>query len=33
MGAAYSSLGQTKILYATPLVLLDEKAKFLQRVP
>ena len=33
MGAAYSSLGQTKVLYATSLVLLDAKAKFLRRKP
>ena len=33
MGAAYSSLGQTKLLYATSLVLLGEKAKFLRRKP
>ena len=31
MGAAYSSLGQTKVLHATSLVLLDAKAKFLRR--
>ena len=30
MGAAYSSLGQTKVLYATSLVLLGAKAKFLR---
>ena len=29
MGAAYSSLGQTKVLYATYLILLGAKAKFL----
>ena len=33
MGAAYSSLGRTKVLYATSLVLLDAKAKFLRRKP
>ena len=33
MGAAYSSLGQTKVLYATSLILLGAKAKFLQRQP
>ena len=33
MGAAYCSLGQTKILYATSLVLLGEKAKFLRKKP
>ena len=31
MGAAYSSLGWTKVLYATSLVLLVAKAKFLRR--
>ena len=33
MGAAYSSLSQTKVLYATSLVhvLLGAKAKFLRR--
>ena len=31
MGAAYSSLGLTKVLFATTLVLLCEKAKFLPR--
>ena len=31
MGAAYSSLGRTKVLYATSLVLLGAKAKFLWR--
>ena len=31
MGAAYSSLGQTKVLYATSLVLLG--GKFLRRKP
>ena len=30
MGAAYSSLGQTKVLYSTSLVLLGAKAKFLR---
>ena len=33
MGAAYSSLGRTKVLYATSLVLLGAKAKFLRRKP
>ena len=33
MGAAYSSLGATKVLYATSLVLLCAKAKFLLRIP
>ena len=33
MGAAYSSLVQTKVLYATSLVLHGAKAKFLQRKP
>ena len=33
MGAAYSNLGHTKVLYATSLVLLGAKAKFLQRKP
>ena len=33
MGAAYSSLGRTKVLYATSLVLLVAKAKFLRRKP
>ena len=33
MGAAYSSLGQTKVLYATSFGLLGAKAKFLQREP
>ena len=31
MGEAYSSLGQTKVLSATPFVLLGAKAKFLRR--
>ena len=31
MGAAYSSLGRTKVLYATSFVLLGAKAKFLRR--
>ena len=31
MGAAYSCLGQTKVVYAKSLVLLGAKAKFLQR--
>ena len=30
---AYSSLGRTKVLYATSLVLLGEIAKFLRRKP
>ena len=33
MGAAYSSLGRTKVLYATSLELLGAKAKFLRRKP
>ena len=33
MGAAYSSLGRTKVLHATSLVLLGAKAKFLRRKP
>ena len=33
MGAAYSSLGRTKVLYATSLVLLGAKAKYLRRKP
>ena len=33
MGAANSNLGRTKVLYATSLVLLGAKAKFLQRKP
>ena len=33
MGAAYSSLGRTKVLYATSFVPLDAKAKFLRRKP
>ena len=33
MDAAYSSLGRTKVLYATSFVLLGAKAKFLQRKP
>ena len=33
MGAAYFSLGQTKVLYATSLVLIGAKAEFLQRKP
>ena len=33
MGAAYSSLGHTKVLYATSLVILGAKAKFLRRKP
>ena len=31
MGAAYSSLCRTKVLYITSLVLLDAKAKLLRR--
>ena len=31
MIAAYSKLGRTKVLYATSLVLLGAKAKFLRR--
>ena len=31
MGAASSSLGRTKVLYAAPFVLLGAKAKFLRR--
>ena len=33
MLAAYSSLGRNKVLYATSLVLLGAKAKFLRRKP
>ena len=33
MGAAYSSLGRTKVLYATSLILRGAKAKFLRRKP
>ena len=33
MGAAYSSLGQTKVLYAFSLVLREAKVKFLRRKP
>ena len=33
MVAAYSSLGRTKVLHATFLVLLGAKAKFLHREP
>ena len=33
MGAAYSSIGRTKVLYATSLVFLGAKAKFLRRKP
>ena len=33
IGNVYSSLGCTKVLYATSLVLLGAKAKFLQRKP
>ena len=33
MGAAYSSLGRTKVLYAAFFVLLGTKAKFLRRKP
>ena len=31
MGATFSSLGRTEVLYATSLVLLGAKAKFLRR--
>ena len=33
MGAAYSNLGPTKVLYATSLILLGAKAMFLRRKP
>ena len=33
MGAAYSSLGLAKVLYATSLVLLGAKVRFLRRKP
>ena len=33
IGAAYFSLGRTKVLYTTSLVLLGTKAKFLRRKP
>ena len=33
MGAAYSSLGPTKVLYATSLELLGANAKFLRKKP
>ena len=33
MGTAYSRLGRIKILYATALLLLGAKAKFLRRKP
>ena len=33
MGAAYSSLGRTKVLYANFLVLIGAKARILQRKP
>ena len=33
MGAAYSSLGRTKVLHAISLVFLGAKAKFLRRKP
>ena len=33
MVAAYSSLSRTKVLYATSLVLLGAKTKFLRRKP
>ena len=33
MGSAYSSLGRTKVLFATCLALLGAKAKFLRRKP
>ena len=33
MGATYSSLGRTKVLYVTSIVLLGAKVKFLRRKP
>ena len=33
MGATFSSLGRTKVLYATSFVLLGAKAKFLRSKP
>ena len=33
MGVAYSSLGQTKVLYATSFVLFVAKTSFLRRKP
>ena len=33
MGTVYSSLGRNKVLYATSLVLLGAKPKFLRRIP
>ena len=33
MGAAYSTLGLTKVLYAASLVLLGGNAKYLRRQP
>ena len=33
MWAAYSNLGRNKVLYATSLVLLGAKTKFLRRKP
>ena len=33
MGAAHSTLGGTKVLYAISLVLLGAKAKFQRRTP
>ena len=33
MGVVYSSLGRTKVLYATYLLILGAKAKFLRRKP
>ena len=33
MGTAYSSLGRTKVLCASSLVLLGVKAKFLRMIP
>ena len=33
MGAAYSSLGRTKVLYVLSLVFLCAKAKFLRMKP
>ena len=33
MYVAYSSLGRTKVLYATSLILIGAKDKFLRRKP
>ena len=33
MGAAYLSLGRTKVLHAASLVLLGAKVKFMRRKP